>query len=103
MHMGALLCCKFCTDNQYTLAIGGQKNGFQLMNILSLPALYDRCSKVDGDMCNVGNPTGGDVSSNDEEDLKDKTDRATGGVGYPVILKNKSTKPLKTKKRKFKK
>ena len=30
------MCSKFCVDSPYTLAVGGNKNGFHIINILKL-------------------------------------------------------------------
>ena len=35
---GAVFSAKFCVDSPYTLAVGGQKNGFHLLNVARLPA-----------------------------------------------------------------
>ena len=34
---GAIVCGRFCPDDPYVLAIGGQRNGFNLLNVLSYP------------------------------------------------------------------
>ena len=31
------MCSKFCVDSPYALAVGGNKNGFHLINVLQLP------------------------------------------------------------------
>jgi len=35
---GAVFSAKFCVDSPYILAVGGQKNGFHLLNVARLPA-----------------------------------------------------------------
>ena len=34
---GSVLCAKFCPDSPYSLVVGGEKNGFHIINVSSLP------------------------------------------------------------------
>ena len=34
---GSVLCAKFCPDSPYSLAVGGEKNGFHVINVSNLP------------------------------------------------------------------
>ncbi len=38
------MCCKFCVDSPYALAVGGNKNGFHLLNVQQLPDGEDTVS-----------------------------------------------------------
>ena len=33
-----MLSAQFCVDSPYSLVVGGQKNGFNLVNVLSYPS-----------------------------------------------------------------
>lgn len=34
---GSVLCAKFCPDSPYSLVVGGEKNGFHIINVTNLP------------------------------------------------------------------
>lgn len=42
MHMGAVLCARFCMDSPYALAVGGTKNGFQIIDVRQLEPVAQR-------------------------------------------------------------
>ena len=53
-----MLCAKFCPDSPYSLVIGGEKNGFHVINVSSLPQgiivlKQFACNSLFHDFCNM--------------------------------------------------
>ncbi|XP_064386445.1 periodic tryptophan protein 1 homolog [Halichondria panicea] len=57
MHMGAVHCAQFCVDTPYTLAVGGEKNGFHIIDASRLLPVTQRFKKRGFMVPTDGSPT----------------------------------------------
>lgn len=45
MHMGSVICARFCLDSPYSLAVGGKRNGFHIIDVAKLLPVIQRFKK----------------------------------------------------------
>jgi periodic tryptophan protein 1 len=89
MHMGAVLCARFCVDSPYALAVGGTRNGFQTLDIRGLVPVAQRFRGRDMIMPLVPDSTNGkEVVTEDrgvvkESDTESETVESIGVAGSP--------------------